>query len=192
MTVMCAFDIPIHTKNISTRDFAMRPESDAPVSRKERPPAVHVAAAILASCMTVWYALQQTLADGVHLASCLHFYVAAIVPMLLYDHILAPSRSRNMWVLLALHVGGMLFAYPYHREYVSFRLHALLLGLALVLSYKHAPAVHHSHYLLAVAASVNSAVSLVIHIQHAEASSLYYHASFLLLFGAVVLMLYTV
>jgi hypothetical protein len=101
MTVMCAFDIPIHTKNISTRDFAMRPESDAPVSRKERPPAVHVAAAILASCMTVWYALQQTLADGVHLASCLHFYVAAIVPMLLYDHILAPSRSRNMWVLLA-------------------------------------------------------------------------------------------
>ena len=45
---MSAFDIPIHTKNISTRDFAMRPESDAPVSRKERPPAVHVAAAILA------------------------------------------------------------------------------------------------------------------------------------------------
>jgi hypothetical protein len=191
MTVMCAFDIPIHTKNISTRDFAVRPESDVHVSRKERPPAVHVAAAILASCMTVAYALQQGPA-GVHLASCIQFYVAALVPMLLYDHILAPSRSRNVWALLVLHVAGMLFAYPYDREYVSFRLHALLLGLALVLSYKHAPAVHHSHYLLAVAASVNSAVSLVIHIQHAEASSLYYHASFLLLFGAVVLMLYTV
>jgi hypothetical protein len=192
MTVMCAFDIPIHTKNISTRDFAMRPESDAPVSRKERPPPIHLTAALVASCMTVWYALQLTLTDGVHLASCLHFYVAAIVPMLLYDHILTPSRSKHVWVLLALHVGTMLFAYPYDREYVSFRLHALLLALALVLSYKHAPAVHHSHYLLAVAASVNSAVSLAIHTQHAEASSLYYHASFLLLFAAVVLMLYAV
>jgi hypothetical protein len=192
MTVMSAFDIPIHTKNISTRDFAMRTESDAPVSRKERPAPVHVTAALVASCMTVWYALQQTLTDGLHLASCLHFYVAAVLPMLLYDHILAPSRSKNMWVLLILHVGSMLFAYPYDREYVSFRLHVLLLGLALVLTYKHTPPAHSSHYLLAVASSVNSAVSLCIHTQHAEVSSLYYHASFVLLFASLVLMLYAV
>lgn len=193
MTVMSAFDIPIHTKNISTRDFAMRVESDPPpekVSRKERHAPIHVTAALVASCMTVWYALQKTLTDDMHLASCIHFYVAAVVPMLLYDHILTPSRSKNMWVLLVLHVGGMLFAYPYDREYVSFRLHALLLGLALVGVYKQELPVHSSQYLLAVGSSANSAVSLCIYTQYAEASSLYYHASFVLLFVATVLILY--
>ena len=190
---MSAFDIPIHTKNISTRDFAMRTESEPPpekMSRKERHAPIHATAALVASCMTVWYALQQTLADGMQLASCIHFYVAALVPMLLYDHILAPSRSKNMWVLLALHVGGMLFAYPYDREHVSFRFHALLLGLALVGIYNQGPPVHSSRYLLLVGASANSAVSLCIYAQHAEASVLYYHASFVLLFAAVVVMLY--
>lgn len=194
MTVMSAFDIPIHNKNISTRDFAMRAESDPPLEKmckKERHAPIHVTAALVASCMTVWYALQRTLTDDMHLASCIHFYVAAIVPMLLYDHILTPSRSKNMWVLLVLHVGGMLFAYPYDREYVSFRFHVLLLGLAVVGIYKHGPPVHSSQYLLAVGSSANSAVSLCVYTQYTEASSLYYHASFVLLFVAVVLMLYT-
>jgi hypothetical protein len=193
MTVMSAFDIPIHTKNISTRDFAMRTESDPPldkICRKERHAPIHVTAALVASCMTVWYALQKTLADDMHLASCIHFYVAAVVPMLLYDHILTPSRSKNMWVLLVLHVGGMLFAYPYDREYVSFRLHLLLLGLAIVGIYKQVP-VHSSQYLFVVGSSANSAVSLCVYTQDTEASFLYYHASFVLLFVAVVLMLYT-
>lgn len=193
MTVMSAFDIPIHTKNISTRDFAMRAEIEPPlekICRKERHAPIHVTAALVASCMTVWYALQGTLTDGMHLASCIHFYVAAVVPMLLYDHILTPSRSKNMWVLLVLHVGGMLFAYPYDRDYISLRFHVLLLGLALVCIYKHGPAVHSSQYLLAIGSSANSAVSLCIYAQYAEASFLYYHASFVLLFVAVVLMLY--
>jgi len=191
MTVMCAFDIPIHTKNISTRDFAVRPESDVHVSRKERPPAVHVAAAILASCMTVAYALQQVPA-GVHLASCIQFYVAALVPMLLYDHILAPSRSRNVWALLVLHVGGMLFAYPYDREFVSVRLHALVLAVAAAVLYRQWPPAHTSNHVLALALVCNGAVSLAAHAQHPAASVLYYHASFVLLVAALLGMLYTV
>jgi len=189
---MCAFDVPIHTKNISTRDFAMRPESDVQVNRKERPPAIHVAAAILASCMTVSYALQQSLVAGVHLASCLQFYVAALVPMLLYDHILAPSRSRNMWALLVLHVGGMLFAYPYDREFVSFRLHALVLVLATAVLYRQWPQTHSPHYVLALALVCNSAISLATHAHDPAASFLYYHGSFVLLVAALLGMLYTV
>ena len=192
MTVMCAFDIPIHTKNISTRDFALRPESDVQVNRKERPPAIHVASAILASCMTVWYALQQSLVDGVHLAACMQFYVGALTPMLLYDHILAPSRSRHVWALVALHIGSMLFAYPYEREFVSVHLHALVLVLGLALVYRQSPQPHHSQYLLPLAAVCNGAISLVIHVQHPEASFLYYHASFALLVAALIVIVYTV
>ena len=69
---------------------------------------MHACAVLLASSMTVWYALQQSFTVGMHLAPCIQFYVAAVVPLLLYEHILAPSRSKNMWVLLVLHVGSML------------------------------------------------------------------------------------
>lgn len=192
MTVMSAFDIPIHTKNISTRDFALRPESDMQVNRKERPPAMHVVAAVLASCMTVWFALQQSLVDGVHLAACMQFYVSTVTPMLLYDHVLAPSRSRNVWVLLVLHIGCMLFAYPYDREFVSLRLHALVLVLGLALVYRQSPQPHHAQYLLPLAAICNGTVSLVMHVQHPGASFLYYHASFALLVAALIVVVYTV
>ena len=188
---MCAFDIPIHTKNISTRDFALRPESDVQVNRKERPPAVHVAAAILAACMTVSYALQQSLAAGVHLASCMQFYVAALVPMLLYDHILAPSRSKHVWSLLVLHVGSMLFAYPYDRDSVSVRLHALVLVLGLAVVYRQWLLPQHAHW-LPLAAVCNSAVSLAMHAHSPAASLLYYNVSFALLVAALVALVYAV
>jgi hypothetical protein len=65
-----AFDVPIHTKNISTRDFAVRAEQDAPVGRRERPPHPPLAgaAAVLVACLTVWRALQDAPADGVRAA----------------------------------------------------------------------------------------------------------------------------
>ena len=192
MTVMSAFDIPIHTKNISTRDFAVRPEMDVQVHKKERPPAMHVCAALLASSLTVWYALQQSLTTGIHLASCMQFYVATVVPLLLYEHILAPSRSKNIWALVVLHVGSMLLAYPYDHEFVSFRLHALVLLLSLSLQYQQWPPPHNYTNLLAVAAILNSAASLVMHLEHPQDSYLHYHVSFMLLFASVVVMLYAV
>ena len=190
MTVMCAFDIPIHTKNISTRDFALRPDSDVHVSRKERPPAMHAASGILAACMTLWYAMHQSLTAGVHLASCVQFYVSALAPMLLYDHILAPSRSKNVWSLLVLHAGSMLFAYPYDREFVPFRLHALVLVLCLAVMYRQWLQPHNSHYALPLAVICNSTISLGIHAQTPDASFLYYHGSFVLLVAALVAMVY--
>ena len=91
---MSAFDIPIHNKNISTRDFAVRHDPDAPVCKKERPLASH----------------------------------------------------------------------------------------------------RHAHrrppYVFAVAASVNSAVSLCLHALHESSTSVYYHASFVALFGSMLWMLY--
>jgi hypothetical protein len=95
MHAMSAFDIPIHTKNISTRDFALRHDADEPVSKKER----------------------------------------------------APGAHRHA-----------------HRRLL---------------------------YVVAVAASVNSGVSLCLHALHASGTSLYYHASFVALFGSMLWMLYT-
>ena len=95
MTI-CAFDIPIHTKNISTRDFAVRSEQEVQVHRKQANPPIYGLAALLVCCMTLWYALQETLAEGMHVASCIHFYVSALTPLLLYDHILTPNWHSNL------------------------------------------------------------------------------------------------
>jgi hypothetical protein len=92
MHAMSAFDIPIHTKNISTRDFALRHDADEPVCKKERP------------------------------------------------HRLAHRRPQ---------------------------------------------------FVFALAASVNSGVSLCLHALHASDTSVYYHASFVALFGSMLWMLYT-
>jgi hypothetical protein len=190
---MSAFDIPIHNKNISTRDFA-RPElpKDAPVHRKERHHATPVAAVLLASSMTVWYALHEALTVGLHAASCIHFFAAALLPMLLYDHILAPSRSRNVWALLAMHVGSMLFAYPYHGAFVSLRLHVLVLAIALFVVYAQVPTRHLLQHTVGVLASVNSLVSVCMYAHNPAAAPSYCNLSFVLLFAAVVVMLYTV
>jgi hypothetical protein len=65
---MSAFDIPIHTKNISTRDFAVRHETEAPAARKERAPpqASHVASAALVSTLTLSFALRQAVRGELH------------------------------------------------------------------------------------------------------------------------------
>ena len=190
MTI-CAFDIPIHTKNISTRDFAVRSEQEVQVHRKQANPPMYGLAALLVCCMTVWYALQQSLADGMHIASCIHFYVSAITPLLLYDHILAPARSKDVWALVAVHIANMLFAYPYNREFLSSRLHVLVLVICLTITYKQTQPQHGWQHMLGAFASINSAVSLYMHVQHPAASFLYYHISFVLLFTALVLVLYT-
>lgn len=189
MTI-CAFDIPIHTKNISTRDFAVRSDQEVQVHRKQASPPMYGFAALLVCCLTLWYALQQTLAQGMHVASCIHFYVGALTPLLLYDHILTPSRSKHMWALVVVHIANMVFAYPYDREFVSLRLHVVVLGLCLTLAYSYAQAHHAWQDVLAGSASLNSAVSLYMYTQHPAASFLYYHASFVLLFAALVLLLY--
>jgi len=194
-----AFDIPIHTKNISTRDFAVRPENHPQhpqhsQHQKERPahtsmqPPMLGAAALLVAFLTVWFALQEALADGMRVASCMHFYVSALLPLLLYDHILAPARSRNMWALLAVHAGVMLFAFPFARASVSARLHVLVLGLVLCLAHRQA---HRGwRFVLALAAAANSAASVYALAHFPAAAFLYYHVSFALLFAALVLMLY--
>jgi hypothetical protein len=91
MHAMSAFDIPIHTKNISTRDFALRHDADEPVCKKERP------------------------------------------------HLLAHRRPQ---------------------------------------------------FVFALAASVNSGVSLCLHVLHASDTSVYYHASFVVLVGSLLSLLY--
>jgi len=192
MHAMSAFDIPIHTKNISTRDFAVRQDADAPVSKKERPPSQtsHVAWAALLSALTVGFALRQALRGQLHLASIIEFYIAALLPLVLYDHILRPSRSAHMWAFLVVHVGFMLFGYAPDTEVVSPRLHVLVLGVCAALLYRQAQAHHRLQYVVAVAASFNSACSICVHTLDASGSFVYYHASFVWLFCALLSLLY--
>jgi hypothetical protein len=192
MHAVSAFDIPIHTKNISTRDFALRHDADAPAPKKERPPpqASHVAWLALLSVLTLCFALRQALRGQLYLASLIEFYVAALPPVVLYDHILRPSRSAHMWAPLAVHVGCMLFGYAPDAEVVSARLHALVLGVCALVLYRQAHAQQRAPFVVAVAASANSAVSLGLHALDASGSFVYYHASFVLLVGAMLALLY--
>ena len=192
---MSAFDIPIHTKNISTRDFALRHDADPPVCKKERPPVshavwLHVAWPALVSTLTLCFALRQALRDRLHLASCIEFYLAALLPIVLYDHILRPSRSSHMWAAVAVHVGVMLFGYAPDTEELSPRLHALVLGVCVLVLYRQAHAHHRLQYVVAVAASVNSVASLCLHTWHASSAFVYYHVSFAVLFGCMLSLLY--
>ena len=190
MHAMSAFDIPIHTKNISTRDFAVRHDTDAPVCKKERPPALHVAWPALVSTLTLCFALRQALRGKLHLASCIEFYMSALLPIVLYDHILRPSRSAYMWAVLVVHVGVMLFGYAPDADFVSARLHALVLGVCVLILYRQAQAHHKLQYVVAVAASVNSVVGLCLHNLHASGTFAYYHVSFVVLFSSMLSMLY--
>ena len=190
MHAMSAFDIPIHTKNISTRDFAVRHDTDAPVCKKERPPVLHVAWPALVSTLTLCFALRQALRGRLHVASCIEFYIAALLPIVLYDHILRPSRSSHMWALLVVHVGVMLFGYAPDTEVVSPRLHALLLAVCVLVLYRQAQAHSKLQYVVAVAASANSAVSLCVQTLHASSAFVYYHVSFVVLFCSLLSMLY--
>jgi hypothetical protein len=192
MHAMSAFDIPIHTKNISTRDFALRHDTEAPVSKKERAPpqVLHVAWPALVSTLTLCFALRQALRGSLHLASCIEFYIAALLPIVLYDHILRPSRSAHMWAALVVHVGVMLFGYAPDADAVSARLHALVLGVSALLLYRQAQAHHRVHYVVAVAATLNGAVSLGLHALHASGTFVYYHVSFVVLFGSMLSLLY--
>ena len=190
MHAMSAFDIPIHTKNISTRDFALRHDADAPVVKKERPQVLHVAWPALVSTLSLCFALRQALRGRLHLAACVEFYVAALLPLVLYDHILRPSRSSHMWALLVVHVGVMLFGYAPDAEFLSVHLHVLLLLVSVLLLYRHAQAQHRLPYVFAVAAGVNSAVSLALHARQPSATFAYYHASFAVLLSAVLALVY--
>jgi len=190
MHAMSAFDIPIHTKNISTRDFAVRHDSDAPACKKERPPPLHIAWPALVSTLTLCFALRQALHGKLHLASCIEFYLAALLPIVLYDHILRPSRSSHMWAAVVVHVGVMLFGYAPDADSVSARLHALVLVVCVLILYRQAQAHHKLQYAVAVAASVNSAVSLAMHTLQASSTFVYYHVSFVVLVASMLSMLY--
>jgi hypothetical protein len=192
MHAMSAFDTPIHTKNISTRDFAVRHDAEAPASKKERASlqTSHVAWAALLSTLTIGFALRQALRGQLHLASCIEFYIAGLLPVVLYDHILHPARSAHMWALLVVHVGFMLFGYAPDTEVVSPRLHALVLGVCVLLLYRQAHAHHRLQYVVAVAAGVNSVLSLCLHALHGSSTFVYYHVSFVVLFGCMLSLLY--
>ena len=192
MHAMSPFDTPIHTKNISTRDFAVRHDTDAPVSKKERPQAhaSPVAWAALVSTLTLSFAVRQALRGSMHLAACIEFYITALVPVLLYDHILRPTRSSHVWALLVVHVGGMLFGYASDADFLSVHLHVLVLVVCVLMLYRQAQAQHRLQYAFAVAASVNSAVSLALHARQESATFVYYHVSFAVLFSAVLSLVY--
>ena len=84
----------------------------------------------------------------------------------------------------------MLFGYAPDADSVSARLHALVLGVSALLLYRQAQAHHRVQYVVAVAATLNGTVSLCLHALHASGTFVYYHVSFVALFGSMLSLLY--
>jgi hypothetical protein len=125
-----------------------------------------------------------------HLAACIHFSIAAMLPVVLYDHILHPSRNAHMWSLLVVQVGVMLFGYAPEADVVSLRLHVLVLGVCVLILYRQAQVHQRLTYIVAVTANVNSTVSFGVHALYASSAFVYYHVNVVVLFAAVLSMLY--
>jgi hypothetical protein len=116
--------------------------------------------------------------------------VACLAPTLLYEHIATPSKGKHMWILLVVHIGNMLFGYPYDRAFLSFRLHVLVLALCVFVLLKHRQVLVKWQYVLATSACLYSACSVLMFAQAPEKSASHYHVSFMVLFTALVFLLY--
>ena len=93
---MSAFDIPIHTKNISTRDFAVRHEVDLPVCKKER---AHASLRQAHRWPPYVFAVAASVNGGVSL--CLHALHASS-PSVYYHASFVALLGSMLWVLYAL------------------------------------------------------------------------------------------
>ena len=93
---MSAFDIPIHTKNISTRDFAVRHDAHAPDCKKERP---HASQRQAHRRPQYVFAVAASVNSGVIL--CLHALHASS-PSVDYHASFVALFGSMLWVLYTL------------------------------------------------------------------------------------------
>ena len=95
MHAMSPFDTPIHTKNISTRDFAVRHDADELLCKKERPHASHRQAHRRPEYV---FAVAESVNSGVSL--CLHALYASS-PVYYHASFVALFGSM-LWMLYTL------------------------------------------------------------------------------------------
>jgi hypothetical protein len=187
---MSVFDVPMHNKSLCLRDPTLLRE---PLTHTAKDTAhkdnTRIDSSLCPSHVPIFFALlitavyytQQTQRDPASLASTMHFYTMAVLPLLIFSR--ASTSCHRTWHLLAAHVTAMLFAYERVGDGVSITLYMTVVALAVTALLSH-HRVHQTTYLLLGACLVlNSFIAAAAYLVHAdEICGLYYNLSYIFFF----------
>jgi hypothetical protein len=133
---MHAFDVPLHGKHISLREFSSKYDHDT--NRPEEATddcqgsTSHWTLRRLfpvcgASAMTFVYALRRETTDWGPQAALLQFFLSVFLTLRIYARLYVAEKAHAVWPSLALYATVMLFAYPYDTEKASLVVYCALL-----------------------------------------------------------------
>ena len=186
---MNVFDVALHGKNISLRDFTGKVEArgdgaaDAPhrAAAVQRPAAT-AHAMLCAAALTLAYGMQRAAQDWDPLAGYVHFFLAAYLPLHVYARLTCGAKQVAVWPAVALHASVMLFAYPYDRADIPGGLFCALTVLDAIFAVRVPDGVVLGRHILAVCVILNAVLCLTVTVLHAAKIEWFYNASFLALF----------
>jgi hypothetical protein len=189
---MNVFDVALHGKNISLRDFSGKVEArdsagaDAPNRAAVPRPGSTAHAMLCAAAMTLAYGVQRAAPDWDPLAGYVHFFLAAYLPMHVYARLTCGAKQAAVWPAVALHASVMLFAYPYDRAEISGGLFCALTALDAIFTVRLPDGVVLGRHILAVCVLLNALLCLTVTALHAANIVWFYNASFFALFALFV------
>lgn len=187
---MNVFDVPLHGKNISLRDFSSKVESRGDSAgtdaAKVLRPGSTANGMLCAAAMTLMYGVQRTAPDWDPVAGYVHFFLAAYLPMHVYARLTCGAKQRAVWPAVALHASVMLFAYPYDRAEISSALFFALTVLDVIFTVRFADDALPGRHILAVCVILNAVLCLTVSVLHAAKIAWFYNASFVALFALFV------
>jgi hypothetical protein len=191
---MNVFDVTLHGKNISLRDFSAKAESRGESTGADAPyrgagvfrmnPTVN--GLLVAFAMTLIYAMQHPATDWSPLAGYVHFFLASYLPLHVYGRLTCSVKQFAVWPAVALHASVMLFAYPYDRAEISSRLFFALTLLNVIFTVRFSDAVLIGRHIIAVCVILNALLCLTVYMLHAAEIVWYYNLSFFALFALFV------
>ena len=191
---MNVFDVALHGKNISLRDFSGKVESRGDSAGTDaahrganvlRPgPTVH--GMLCAFAMTLLYGMQRTPPDWDPLAGYVHFFLAAYLPMHVYARLTCGAKQLAVWPAVALHASVMVFAYPYDRAEISSGLFCALTLLDAIFTVRFPDGALPGRHVLTVCVILNAVLCLTVYVLHAAKIVWFYNLSFLALFALFV------
>ena len=187
---MNVFDVALHGKNISLRDFSGRVDSRGDGAGADAPHRASgmsklsstVNSMLCAFAMTLIYSVQRTATDWDPVAPCVHFFLAAYLPLHVYARLTCGAKQLAVWPAVVLHASVMLFAYPYDRAGVSIRVFFVLLLLNAIFTVRFSDTIVIGRHVVGVCVILNAALCLTVYMLHAAEIVWYYNLSFLALF----------
>ena len=191
---MNVFDVTLHGKNISLRDFSGRVDSrgdGAGADTPHRAPGMSklsstVNSMLCAFAMTLIYSVQRTATDWDPVAPCVHFFLTAYLPLHVYARLTCGAKQLAVWPAVVLHASVMVFAYPYDRAEISSGLFCALTLLDAIFTVRFPDGALPGRHVLAVCVILNAVLCLTVYVLHAAKIVWFYNLSFLALFALFV------